>query len=126
MEIIGTICFLPYQLELVEVLEYFDGDLLRYYIDRKQDKVFIEKWADTNLNKDRFLFFETSQKDIDDYLDKKLCLLDLILRGSNYYLNDHYKKSNLIDSFKIYQSQIPKSYLPSPEAFHDESLRYHY
>lgn len=127
MEIIGFIQILPYELELQEVLEYFDGDILRSYVDKKTGNIFLEKWADCtdNKSKNRFLLFKSSEKDLDDYLSKKTNMLDLVCKGEDYWLIDYYTKSHSFESFKVHFSQLPKSYLPDEQAMHDESLRFH-
>lgn len=123
MEILGVIQILPYDLEIIEVLEYFDGDILRSYTDKKTGSIYLEKWCDCSEKKDRFLLFKSSKNVLDDYLAKKISMLDLICQAEDYWLLDHYKKSHSIESFKVHLSQLPKSYLPSDQAFHDESLR---
>lgn len=124
MEIIGFIQMLPYELELQEVLEYFEGDILRSYVDKKSGSIFIEKWADCSESKNRFLLFKSSEKDLEDYLGKKTSLLDLVCKGEDYWLIDYYNKSHNFESFKIHFSQLPKSYLPHDDAMHDETLRF--
>jgi len=126
MDIIGFIHILPYELELQEVLEYFEGDILRSYVDKKSGDLFVEKWADCsdNRNKNRFLLFKSSERDIDDYLNKKINMLDLVCKGEEYWLMDYYTKSHSVETFKVLFSQLPKSYLPTEQAMHDETLRF--
>jgi hypothetical protein len=123
----------------VHDIEYFDGPILSEYRSGSGN-VYVEKWC-TTLEKEgairgqRFLVVRVNANRIADYISKRITMLELLVGASDDvgFLVDRVngvKNGPVIDQIVMMESvqfvrvsTLPSSYLPRPDARHDDSLR---
>lgn len=102
-------------------LIYQDGPILSHFVnDLNQDYLFY--WVDCDENFNKWLVFPVSKKDLSEFFNKKLSLLNLILNvytGFVYLIdiNDDIEYENI---YTCNTNQIPEDYLPTDESVFDE------
>lgn len=101
-------------LELVEHLEEFDGPILSCYVD-SESNFWIKKWAHPYL----WLYIKTEKSKIDEYLDCKISLWDLLM--SNNQKGFLSGGNNYISSEDI--SIFCQKFLCAKTAMHEADLR---
>lgn len=102
-------------------LIYQDGPILSHFVNTlNQDYLFY--WVDCDEKFNKWLVFPVTKKDLNEFFNKKLQLLNLI---SNVYTGFVYliDINNDIEYENIYtcnSNKIQEDYLPSDESFFDE------
>jgi len=101
-------------------LIYFDGPLLSHYIDNSGEN-YIFYWIDVNSTFNRWLFFRVDLNLLQDFVNKKIPLYDLILNRSELFLysvdidtDDQYSNIRL-----VLTKDLDTSYLPSQKSFYE-------
>lgn len=104
----------------VSDLIYFEGPLLSHYIDNSGEN-YIFYWIDVNESYNRWLFFRADLVHLQDFVNRKESLYDLITNRSEQYLY-----SVDIDADCVYSNvqlvlikNLEESYLPSKKSFYE-------
>lgn len=109
---------LPKMIKIKDLI-YFDGPLLSHF-ETIYNENFLFYWVDANQDFNRWLIFRTSEKLLDNYIEKKKSLFELISDENigNFYkidIDNNLNHNNLsIVEFK----DIPESYLPEKNSFY--------
>lgn len=83
---------------------------------------YVCKYATAGDLGDRFLLVKSTPESIEAYLSGKVPMLELLSQDATCYLLDRHSGMYWICPLQSI-FDVPTSYLPSPTAFHDPSLR---
>lgn len=107
-------------LDLIADLVYLDGPFLSHYTDALGNN-YLFYWVDADNTHNRWLIFKVDPQQITRYTEGELSLLTLLqsAQGAIYAVdaNNDGEYSN-ISSVSL--PDLPDSYLPMPDAYHDE------
>lgn len=109
---------LPKMIKIKDLI-YFEGPLLSHFESVYKEN-FLFYWVDTNDTFNRWIIFRTSNELIDDYLEKRKSLYNLISDENNGNLYKVDIDSNLdYNNLSIIAFEdIPNSYLPEKNSFY--------
>ena len=104
---------------------YYEGPLLSHFIDKnKPNDHYFFRWVDFDDDCHRWLIFKSSEKDIVNFFNKTISLLELITRNSTVLLIDLDDELNKKQILSTTTSKLPATYLPSINSFFKEE-QYH-
>ena len=115
----------PLDLNNLEVIEEYEGDILRKYTDKLSSDTYLEKWRDCDHEYNRFVVTKSSPELISKFMGKSINMLDTISGNANNvgFLMDYDLFTRKLKRIqKVNLTELPESYLPTSEAFHDNSL----
>lgn len=110
----------PLSLTKVGDLIYFEGSLMSVYKD-ENNVPYIFDWVDSDSETNRWLVYQTSCRNLSDYIYKRISHYTFIQLAINdlYFLIDKDLKDN-INCKIITLKYIPNSYLPKSTIYFDE------
>lgn len=115
----------PLDLTNLEVIEEYEGDIFRQYTDKLSSDTYLEKWCDCDHEHDRFVVTKASPELISKFIEKSIHMLELISANANNvgFLIDYDLLTRKLKRIqKVNLTELPKSYFPTVEAFHDDNL----
>lgn len=114
---------LPRTLHHVLDLEEFEGPLLSE-LRTEQGSYYLEKWCAQDEGTTRTLIVRTELRMVAEYLAGRLGMLDLLMVPSDGagFIVDRFSASTR-GVYRVALEQLPKTYLPQENTFHDKSLR---
>ena len=105
------------KIEYVADLLYFDGPLLSFYKNDRNQK-FLFYWVDVDGKYNRWLVTETSPSDVIKYLKSKLSLYNLLTsKIKTLYKVDIDNNLNFNDIELLDIKDLPDSYLPEKDTY---------
>ena len=112
--------FNPNRLSKVSDLIYFDGPFLSHFISEKGDN-YLYYWVDADEEYNRWLLIRTDIFTIQNYLERKISLFDVISNPNDGYLFqvDIDSDINYHNLLLVNPTDLPEDYLPSKDAFYD-------
>jgi hypothetical protein len=117
---IGT---LPRPLTLVRDLEEFEGPILSE-LRASEGGVFLEKWCARDEHVTRTLIVRSDQRVVAQYLAGRVSMHALLVQysdGVGFIVDKSGDETRAV--YIAHVPALPEKYLPSPSAFHDETLR---
>lgn len=108
----------------VSDLIFFDGPLLSHYISHRGEN-YLFYWVDVDDIANRWLIIRTDIFTIQEYLDKKITLYDVITNPNDgfVYLIDIDDETNFSNCQIVQISQLPDDYIPAEDSFYNFELR---
>ena len=108
----------------VSDLIFFDGPLLSHYISQRGEN-YLFYWVDVDDIANRWLIIRTDIFTIQEYLDKKITLYDVITNPNDgfVYLIDIDDDTNFSNCQIVQISQLPDDYIPAEDSFYNFVLR---
>ncbi len=109
---------LPKMIKIKDLI-YFDGPLLSHFESIFKEN-FLFYWVDSDNKFNRWLIFRTSEQIINEYLNKKKSLYELIAdeNNGNLYKVDIDNQLNYNNLSIISFIDIPESYLPNKDSYY--------
>lgn len=118
-----TIKKLDIELEKGGDFIYYEGVLLAHYFNKNNPKEhYLYDWCDTDDIIHRWMVYKVEEKDLLDFLNKKISSLELIQKNQFCYFIDIDKNIKQKQILICAIEDIPKSYLPKETAYFDEEL----
>lgn len=97
-----------------------EGPLLSHVVNEENNKEhYFYKWTDCNDTLNRWLIFKVSERDLIIFFEKKINLLQLILKNPFVYFLDVDDNIQPIHTSISQTTNIPSDYLPSKNSFFD-------
>ena len=114
--------FLTNNLRKVADLIYFDGPFLSHYVSKSGDN-YLSYWVDCDENNQRWLVFRVGINSLQNYVNKKKSLYDLIkgVDDGFVYAVDISEDETLSVPLMIFLADIPDEYLPTADSYFDFS-----
>lgn len=109
---------LPFVVTHVKDLIYYDGPLLSHLVDLKGEP-YLAYWCDTNELYNRWLYFRVPSSKLQEYLENKLALDELMFEDGQAYVLDVDWKIQPAQCLVVDKSALPDSYFPLPKCYHD-------
>jgi len=109
---------LPFQLEWVGDLIYYDWALLSVFVSKESKEPIIQAWVDSSQLHDRYLIFQTSKRILEGYMLEQLPYFEMLRNVVNgtYYAVDINKQTGEEEVFtKVEFKGLNDSYLPDKE-----------
>jgi hypothetical protein len=115
-----------YPLHVVRVLEEFDGVILSVLAtDPSGPGAFLERYCTESDGVSRWLVVKTDPSSVEEYLEGTLALVDLLRRHTDVAMLVDRLRGEIVARRLIALRELPESYLPKPDVFHDPELRPH-
>lgn len=111
------------ELTKVSDLIYFDGPFLSHYVHKSGDN-YLAYWVDCDEEVQRWLVFRIGITSLQQYVDKKLSLLDVIrqLDEGFVYLIDVNSEGNATQPLIVFLDNLPEDYFPDADSYYDFAL----
>lgn len=108
------------ELNKVTDLIHFEGPLLSVFTNNQGDK-FLYYWCDGENDRNRWLVFRVSDRDLDAYLTKRVTLKDLISNPSDgfVYAADIEASAKIAEVHIVDPRQLPDDYLADDNSYYD-------
>lgn len=106
----------------VSDLIYFDGPFLTHYVSNSGEN-YLSYWVDSDENSQRWMVFKVGIKNLQNYLNKKKSLYELIKgvdEGFVYFIDINGDGSQSIP-LMIFLKGVPEEYLPAIDSYFDFS-----
>lgn len=110
------------ELRKVTDLIYFDGPFLSHYVSKSGDN-YLSYWVDCDENNQRWLVFRVGINSLQDYINKKKSLYELIKEEDDgfVYVIDISEDGSLSVPLMAFLPDIPNEYLPTADSYFDFS-----
>ena len=111
------------ELRKVSDLIYFDGPFLSHYVHKSGDN-YLSYWVDCDDTTQRWLVFRVGLSSLQDYINKKQSLYQLIKNvdeGFVYVVDIHENGAQSVPSL-VFIEELPDEYLPEVDSYFDCSL----
>lgn len=114
--------FLTNNLRKVADLIYFEGPFLSHYVSKSGDN-YLSYWVDCDENNQRWLVFRVGINSLQDYVNKKKPLYELIkgVDDGFVYAVDISEDGSQSVPLMIFFADIPDEYLPTSDSYFDFS-----
>lgn len=114
--------FLTNNLRKVADLIYFEGPFLSHYVSKSGDN-YLSYWVDCDENNQRWLVFRVGINSLQDYVNKKKPLYELIkgVDDGFVYAVDISEDGSQSVPLMIFLADIPDEYLPTSDSYFDFS-----
>jgi hypothetical protein len=100
----------------VKDLIYYDGPLLSHFVNEHDNYLFY--WVDLDDQYNRWLFYKVSEDSLQNYIDKKITLYELMNNLSNdIYSVDIDNDINYCNVKQMSISEIDPEYLPETNSY---------
>lgn len=101
-------------------LIFFEGPLLSHYMNERGDN-YLFYWVDSDNHFNRWLIIRTSLETIQDYIEKKIPLYEIIARPNDgfLYMVDIDDNIEYHDLKLVQPSSLPEDYLPEMDSFYE-------
>lgn len=111
------------ELTKVSDLIYFDGPFLSHYMHKSGDN-YLSYWVDCDDKAQRWLVFRIGITSLQQYVDKKCSLLDIIrqLDEGFVYLVDVDGEGHATQPLIVFLDKLPNDYFPETDSYYDFSL----
>lgn len=109
-----------HQYKYIGDLIYYEGPYLSVYQDG--ERTVIWDWVDKDTECHRWLIFETSKKDLHDYIKGKISQTDLMKKGRGHICCDMLPSAIVRQAISVRIEDLPSDYLPQEDTRHHESL----
>lgn len=118
----------PPDLVRVRILEQHEAPILSELRAEATGDAYLEKWCARIDSTERFLVVRSDLRSVEQYMAKRITMRQLLENGSELgcMLVDRTTGADGVVSEQFWAAwleDLPESYLPSRDAFHDESLR---
>lgn len=109
-------------LRKVADLIYFDGPFLSHYVSKSGDN-YLSYWVDCNENNQRWLLFRVGINSLQNYVNKKKSLYELIkgVDDGFVYAVDISEDGSQSVPLMIFLADIPDEYFPTADSYFDFS-----
>jgi hypothetical protein len=107
-------------LNKVTDLIHFEGPLLSLFRNNEGDK-YLYYWCDSGDDKNRWLVFRISDRELDSYLTKRATLRDLLLNPSDgfVYVADISENTDLANLYILDPRDLPTDYLADENSYYE-------
>lgn len=116
----------PPELVLVRILEERDGPLLTQYRSAEGGELYLERWCARTGSTEHFLLVRSNLRAVEKYMAKRITLRSLLNSGDpGCILIDRTAllDKSVTEMYSAWLDDLPASYLPSDDSYHNESLR---
>lgn len=112
---------LPFEVSgLIKIsdLIYFDGPILSFYIDSHNNS-YLFYWVDSLDGFNRWMIIPTSIMEVNNYLNKRITLYDLITSKLSVFISDVDNRANFEHVYLCLTADLDYLYLPERESIYD-------